>query len=364
MNVNLHNAPLTPLDDWMRRLLFLPERASTFSAEIDHLHYFVIGATMLGATGIFLASLFLYARYRRRPGVLRRELPGHPPTWFELAITIGPLSLFLLWFFMGFPTFVRMETPPPNSMNIYVMAKKWMWKFAYEGGPNAINTLRVPAGRPVRLLLTSRDVIHSFYVPELRVKQDAQPGRTTQLWFNATRTGTYDIFCTEYCGTGHSTMRGQVEVMEPAEFDKWMTTQRQGLAGRQDFGGPVDPEIPTQLTLVQQGRKAAADLECLKCHTVDGTSHIGPTWLGLYHRNERLTNSTEVFVDEAYLTKSMMDPMADLVLGYAPVMPTYQGKMTAPQTAAILEYIKSLQDDRLAQAPNPGPVYEPINNLR
>lgn len=364
MNTTLHNHPLTPLDDWMRRLLFLPVRASTFSGDIDHLHYFVIGATMIAATAIFAAAIFLLARYRRRPGVPRREIPHHPPLWFEVTIIAGPLSLFLLWFFLGFQTFIEMETPPANSMNIYVMGKKWMWKFAYEGGPNAINTLRVPAGRPVRLLMTSRDVIHSFYVPELRVKQDVQPARTTQLWFNADRVGTYDIFCTEYCGTGHSTMRGQVQVMEPADFDKWMSAQRAGLTARQDSGGPIDPEDIGHLTLVQQGRKAAAELECLKCHTIDGTQHIGPTWLGLYHRNERLTNNTEILVDEAYLTKSMMDPMADIVMGYAPVMPTYQGRMTGPQAAAIVEYIKSLQDDRVAQAPNPGPSYEPINTLR
>ena len=254
-------------------------------------------------------------------------------------------------------------------MNIYVMGKKWMWKFAYEGGPNAVNTLRVPTGRPIRLLMTSRDVIHSFYVPELRVKQDLQPGRTTQMWFTPTRVGTYDIFCTEYCGTGHSTMRGQVQVMEPAAFDKWMTAQRQGLTLRQDSGGPVDvDEATSTLTMAQQGKKSR---HRPRVHEVPHRGRhprtSAPTWLGLYHRNERLkgTNeTTEIFVDEAYLTKSMMDPMADIVLGYAPVMPTYQGKMSGPQAAAIVEYIKSLQDDRIAQAPNPGPSYEPINNFR
>jgi cytochrome c oxidase subunit 2 len=361
---NQPNLPLSPADDWMRQMLFLPPRASTFSADIDHLHYFVIGMTMAIATAIFLASILLYVKYQRRPGVPRREVPHHPPLWFEVSIMAVPLAFFLLWFFMGFRTFIQMETPPADSMDVYVMAKKWMWKFAYEGGPNAINTLRVPAGRDVRLLMTSRDVIHSFYVPELRVKQDVVPGRTSQLWFNANRLGTYDIFCTEYCGTGHSTMRGRIEVMDPAEFDQWVSAQRQGIALRQDMGGPVDPEELGAITMVQLGKKVASDQECFKCHTIDGSAHIGPTWLGLYHRNERLTNGTEILVDEAYLTKSMMDPMADIVLGYAPVMPTYQGKMTAPQTAAIVEYIKSLEDDRIAQAPNPGPAYEPINTLR
>jgi len=349
---------LAPLDELMRKMLFLPERASTFAAEVDHLHYFIITLTMISSTGIFLGALLLYAKYRRRAGHRLAEAV-HPPAWFEVSILVVPGIFFLLWFFMGFKGFVRMTTPPADAMDVYVMAKKWMWKFSYPDGPNSINVIRVPAHRPVRLLMTSRDVIHSFYVPELRVKEDVLPSRTTQLWFNATTPGRYEILCAEYCGTGHSTMRGVLDVMEPVEFDEWMQTQRMGLASRQDMGGPLNPDDESIGTLAQQGRKAAAELECFKCHSIDGSAHIGPTWLGLYHRNERLTDGREIFVDEAYLTRSMMDPMAEIVAGYAPVMPTFQGRMTAPQTAAIIEYIKSLQDDRIAQQKNPGPVYEP-----
>jgi cytochrome c oxidase subunit 2 len=347
---------LAPLDELMRKMLFLPERASTFAAEVDHMHYFIITMTMITSTGIAVAALMLYAKYRRRAGHKLAEAV-HPPLWFEISILFVPLAFFLLWFFMGFQTFVQMNTPPADAMDIVVTGKKWMWEFAYPDGPNAINVVRVPAHRNVRLLMTSRDVIHSFYVPELRVKEDVLPARTTQLWFNATKPGRYEILCAEYCGTGHSTMRGVLDVMEPVEFDEWLQTQRMGLASRQDMGGPLNPDETG--TLSDQGRKAAVAHECFKCHSVDGSAHIGPTWLGLYHRNERLTDGHEIFVDEAYLTRSMMDPMADIVAGYAPVMPTFQGRLSAPEASAIVEYIKSLQDDRIAQQKNPGPVYEP-----
>jgi cytochrome c oxidase subunit 2 len=349
---------LEPLDNLMRKMLFLPERASTFAADIDHMHYFIITMTMITSTGIAVAALLLYAQYRRRPGHRLAEAV-HPPLWFEVSILVVPLAFFLLWFFMGFQGFVRMNTPPADAMDIVVTGKKWMWKFAYADGPNSINVIRVPAHRNVRLLMTSRDVIHSFYVPELRVKEDVLPGRTTQLWFNATVPGRYEILCAEYCGTGHSVMRGTLDVMEPVEFDEWMQSQRAGLASRQDMGGALNPEEATNGTLVEQGRLAAVQHACFRCHSIDGSAHIGPTWLGLYHRNERLSDGREIFVDEGYLTRSMMDPMADIVAGYSPQMPTFQGRLTAPEAAAIVEYIKSLQDDRLAQQKTPGPVYEP-----
>ncbi len=345
-------APPSAYDELMRQILFLPERASTIAEEIDDLHYQVWWVTTVVAVIILVVSIYLMFKYRRRHGVKRTEVGPHPPAWFEAAIYLVPLVVFLFWFVIGFRTVVKLQEPPANAMDVYVMGKKWMWKFAYEGGPNAINILRVPAHRPVRLLLTSRDVIHSFYVPEFRIKEDVPVAHTNQVWFEATKVGTYDIFCTEYCGTGHSIMAGKVQVMEPADFDAWLEGQRKGDALRQDSGGPLsslDPSDQT-LTMAKEGKKAAAQLQCFMCHSVDGNRGIGPSWKGLYHKREKLT-SGEIFVDEAYLTKSMMDPMADLVLGYAPVMPTYQGRMTGPQGAAIIEFIKTLSDDRLAQAP-------------
>jgi cytochrome c oxidase subunit II len=348
--------PASAFDAVMRKILFLPEPASTIAEEIDHLHFQIWIVTTLVAVAILTLGGWFAFKYRRRAGVQRTELGPPPRLWFELGIYLVPLTVFVAWFVVGFQSAVKLQEPPADAMNVYVVGKQWMWEFAYEGGPSAIGTLRVPAHRPVRLFLTSRDVVHSFYVPELRVKEDAPVAHTNQIWFEATRVGTFDIFCTEYCGTGHSVMRGKLQIMEPLEFDRWIAEQRRGLALRQDSGGPLDPLGSATLTMAQEGKRASEELRCFKCHSIDGRRGIGPSWKGLYRSHEKLSDGREVTVDDAYLTRSMFDPMADLVMGYASAMPTYQGTMTGPQAAAIVEYIKSLQDDRLAQTASPGPI--------
>jgi len=235
-----------------------------------------------------------------------------------------------------------------------------MWKFAYPGGPNAIDTLRVPAGRPVRLLITSRDVIHSFFVPALRIKQDALPGRYTQTWFNATQPGRYEIFCAEYCGLSHSSMLGELVVMPAAEFDQWLSDQRRGISVAQDSGPGGGAPVRPASNLVEEGRRVASEQGCLKCHTVDGTRHIGPTWTDLFGRDEKLATGKSVHADESYLTKSMMDPSADIVAGYQNVMPTYQGKLSPPDAAAIVEFIKSLRTSAVGSGPSEPPAYESV----
>jgi cytochrome c oxidase subunit 2 len=245
-------------------------------------------------------------------------------------------------------------------MDVYVQAKKWMWQFAYPGGPNAVNVLRVPSGRPVRLLMTSRDVIHSFYVPEFRTKQDVLPGRYTETWFEAVQPGRYQILCAEYCGAGHSVMRGEVIVLKPEEYEDWLSAQRRGLAERQD-GAPTALDFaPAIGNFVDQGRRLAQEQGCLKCHTIDGTRHIGPTWLDLYHRKEKLQDGSTINVDEAYITESMMDPLAKVVAGFQPVMPSFENKLAGPEVAAIVEYIKSLQSDAVRTGASEGPAYAPV----
>jgi cytochrome c oxidase subunit 2 len=344
------------MNQLLRRLLFLPDQASTFARDIDRLHYFVILTTLVMSTAVGLTAIFFFIRYRRRS---ETQTTPHiePPMWMEALFVVVPLSFFLLWFFMGFHEFVRQQTPPSDAMDVYVMGKKWMWKFAYPDGPNAINVLRVPAGRNVRLLMTSRDVIHSFYVPEFRIKKDVLPGRYTDQWFNAVEPGRYQILCAEYCGAGHSIMRGEVIVMKPQEYEDWLALQKRGLASRQDVAVEDAPPIGD---LVEQGKRVAVEQGCLKCHSTDGSRHIGPTWLDLYHRREKLTTGALIDADEAYLTRSMMEPAVEIVDGYQPVMPSFEGKITAPETAALVEYIKSLQSDAVRPGPSEGPAYAPI----
>ena len=348
------------MNNLLRRLLFLPDQASTFARDIDTLHFFVILTTLTVSTLIGLTTIVFFIRFRRRSP--SQTTPHIEPSFLmEASFVTVPLLLFIFWWFVGFKEFIRQETPPSEALDVYVMGKKWMWKFAYPDGPNSINVLRVPAGRPVRLLMTSRDVIHSFYVPEFRIKKDVLPGRYTQTWFNAVEPGRYQILCAEYCGAGHSIMRGEVIVLKPAEYEEWLHAAHSSTLEAQQDGPPTALDYAPALgNLADQGRRLAEEQGCLKCHTVDGTRHIGPTWLDLYHRKELLKGGATVVVDEAYLTESMMDPAAKVVDGFQPVMPSFQGKLQGPEVAALVEFIKSLQSDAVRTGPSEGPAYAPI----
>jgi cytochrome c oxidase subunit 2 len=345
------------MNELLRRLLFLPEQATGHARAVDHLHYFVVLTTLAAFVAIFATALVFMVRYRRR----REDEPTpevQPAHWHEAAFVGIPLAVFLLWFAIGFPQYVELTRPPAGAMDVFVQGKKWMWKFAYPGGPSSADVLRVPAGRPVRLLITSRDVIHSFYVPELRVKQDALPGRYTQTWFQADRAGRHQIFCAEYCGLSHSSMLGELVVMPADEFDAWLAEQRRGEALAQDAArAPGEAPLPGG-TLVEQGRAVAAAQGCLKCHSVDGSRHIGPSFLDLYLRREKLSTGELVVADEAYLTRSMMDPAAQVAAGFQAVMPSFQGRLSPPEVAALVEYLKSLKTPAVRAGPSEGPVYE------
>jgi cytochrome c oxidase subunit II len=239
------------MNDFLRRVLFLPEQASSFAERVDGLHFFVIITTMIVSTAVGLTALGFFVRYRRRhPDETTRRIVS--PVWLEVLFVVVPLAFFLTWFWMGYRDFVTLATPPKDATDIYVMGKQWMWKFSYPGGPSSVSVLRVPAHRPVRLLLTSRDVIHSFFVPEFRIKMDAVPGRYTQTWFTAVKPGRYQVLCAEYCGTQHSMMRGEVVVLEPSEFDDWMEQQRLAPLDRQDMAPALAERIPLGASLIEE----------------------------------------------------------------------------------------------------------------
>jgi cytochrome c oxidase subunit 2 len=217
-------------------------------------------------------------------------------------------------------------------MVVYVTAKQWMWKFTYLDGRASMDTLTVPVGRPVELMMTSRDVIHSFYVPAFRLKHDVVPGRYYAMWFEATMPGTYDIDCAEYCGLDHSRMLGTVRVLDAADYAAWLESTTPG------------PETD----LVARGRDVATRRACVACHTLDGQRHIGPSWVALYGSTVALRDGRRIVADETYLTRSMMDPSAEVVDGYQPVMPSYRGILDQPEVAALVELIKSLRDAPVA----------------
>ena len=340
--------------DFLRKVLFLPEQASTAAPEIDHLHYFVIITTFVASIAVGLTAVFFFIKYRRRSEF--QKTPHIEATWWmETLIILTPATFFLVWFGLGFTQLVRIQTPPPNTLDVYVMGKQWMWKYAYPGGPSAVETLHVPVGRPVRLLLTSRDVIHSFYVPAFRLKMDALPGRYTEMWFEVTKPGRYRVLCAEYCGTQHATMWGEIVAMPPEEFDTWLAEQRKAMADQQDQG-PA-PDYPgADSPMVREGWRVAAEKGCFKCHTTDGTAHLAPSFYGMYGSRRRTLTGQEVTVDEAYITESVMDPMAHIVVGYQPIMPSFRGLVTPAETASIVELIKSLQTHKVTTPE--APAYE------
>jgi cytochrome c oxidase subunit II len=332
------------MNEIIRKLLFLPEQASTFATRVDDLHFLVISTTLVTSFVIGTTAMVFYVLYRRRKP---HEYTPHvdPDLKAEVLFVGVPAVFFLAFFAIGFRDFVWVRTPPANAMDVYVQGKQWMWKFSYPDGPNGVNTLHVPAHRPVRLLITSRDVLHSFYVPEFRVKQDAVPGRYAQLWFEATKTGTYQVLCAEYCGLDHSMMRAQVVVHAPEEFDEWISSERRGRSHAQD-SQPVAREMPMfPGSMKVNGQRLAAEVGCFRCHTVDGTPHLGPTFKDMYLKHEKLADGSEVLVDDAYITESMMDPALRIVSGFPPIMPSFFGTLDGPDSAAILEYIKSLSSN-------------------
>ncbi len=234
-----------------------------------------------------------------------------------------PMFFFFAFFLGGALIYFHERTPPQGASEVYVVAKQWMWKIEHPEGPREINTLHVPLGKDVKLIMTSMDVIHSFYIPAFRIKQDVLPGRYSILWFRATQVGTYHLFCAEYCGTQHSGMIGSIIVQPEAEYQTWLN------------GGS------SSMPLAQTGEKAFAELGCVSCHRAD-TQGRGPLLAGIYGRPVALEDGRSVMVDENYLRESILDPGAKVVAGFKPVMPTFQGIISEEQLAALVAYVKSL----------------------
>jgi len=250
--------------------------------------------------------------------------------------SVIPFVIPMVIFFWGASIFFTISRPPDNALEIYVVAKQWMWKLQHMEGQREINELHVPLGRDVRLRMTSEDVIHSFYVPVFRVKQDVLPGRYTQIWFHPTKTGKYHLFCAEYCGTKHSGMIGWVYVLEPTEYQSWLS----GGAG--------------EGSLASRGETLFQDLACTNCHKADGTGRR-PSLVGLFGKTVEIERGQTITVDEAYLRESILSPQAKVAAGYQPIMPTFQGLVSEDQLLQLIEYIKSTANKNEAPASNPAP---------
>jgi len=297
-----------------------PQRASTAAGNVDALFIFLLIVSGLMSLLIFTAILYFAARYRRRQGVPAEQIEGSIP--LELTWSIIPLGVFLAIFFWGAVVYFKSRTPPRDSTEVYVVAKQWMWKMEHAEGQREINELHVPVDRDIKLIMTSQDVIHSFFVPAFRMKQDVLPGRYTVAWFRAIKPGTYHLFCTQYCGTQHSGMIGSIVVMEPAQYEAWMS------------GGSTGPLSAT-------GEKIFAELGCATCHRSD-TQGRGPNLQGVFGKPVLLEDGRMVNADENYVRESILDPGAKVVKGFKPIMPTFQGIVSEEQLNALVAYVKSL----------------------
>jgi cytochrome c oxidase subunit 2 len=313
---------------WLTNSALFPREASTIAPYTDALYFFLLLITVVGLVLVGALVFGFSIRYRKERSAVATQVEGS--TLLEATWTIIPLALFLVCFVWGALLYFRIYNPPTNAMNIYVVGKQWMWKAEHPGGQHEINNLHVPMGVPVQLTMISQDVFHSFSIPDFRVKREVIPGRYTTVWFEATTPGTYHIFCTQYCGTKHSGMIGEVTVLTPDDYKKWTESSTSGMS------------------LAQNGERLFASMGCNACHSGDAAAR-GPSLAGVYGSKLRLSNGSEVLVNEAYLRDAILNPSQHITAGYAPIMPTYQGQISEEGLIDLVEYLKSLKTNYRVQ---------------
>ncbi len=308
--------------------VWLPSQSSTMAGEIDTLLFFLYYMSVFFLALIVGIIVLFVVKYRRKgkPG-LTSSISGNRA--LEVLWTAIPTILVLIIFGWGFRDFLRLQIIPHDALEIRVSGIKWSWNMDYAEGANSVNELVVPVNRPVKLLMSSRDVIHSFFIPAFRVKMDVLPNRYTTLWFEANETGEFTLFCAEFCGQQHSLMRGLVKVLSVEDYAQWIQENSNILEG---------------LTAEEGGELLFNRNLCYTCHSNDGTAGNGPTWQGLYGTMEQLADGTEVLVDENYIRESILEPQAKVTAGYEPIMPTYQGILQEDHIDALIAYIKSLSN--------------------
>jgi cytochrome c oxidase subunit 2 len=311
---------------WFRNLL-LPIQASTQAADIDNLYIFITWVS--AAFFILIAGLiawFLISYRRKGPNDVTPHITHN--TNLEIAWSVIPLIICIFIFFWGFHGFMRANVAPGEAMEIQVTAKQWIWQFEYPNGTRTLNEIHVPIGKPVRLVMTSEDVLHSFFVPNFRIKHDIVPKRYTAIWFNPTVAGVHQVFCTEYCGKGHSDMLAKIHVDDEATYEKWL---EEG-----------DESMKT-MPLAELGKLVYETRGCSTCHNLDGTRSQGPSWKGIYGKTETMTDGQQVVVDENYIRTSIMEPQKMIVRSYEGIMPTYKGLLRERETLGVIEFIKTLK---------------------
>jgi len=330
----------------MPDLPFFPESASSVSGEVDALYLTWVGIAVFFSVLIAVLILVFFVKYRRRDRPVGRPLTISTLP-IEITWSVIPLIIVLAMFTWGAKVFFDLSIPPRDAVDFYAVGKQWMWKFQHPQGVREINDLHVPVGQPIRLTMTSQDVIHSLYIPAFRVKADVLPGRYTTVWFEPTKVGSYHIFCAEYCGTEHSKMGGTIHVMEQAQYDAWLASGGVGT------------------TLQASGAALFEQLACNTCHRLqdapapEGLAPRAPALEGIFGTEVALSTGRKVQVDENYIRESILNPRAKIVAGWQPIMPTYQGQVSEEQLNELVAYIKGLGQPQGDDAPPGSPASAP-----
>lgn len=329
----------------------LPLQGSDIAGKWDNLYNFLLWLSIFFFVVILIAMVYFAVKYRHQSGHKPKYLTGNMT--LEVVWTIIPTILLMIIFGWGYSVYHDMTQAPPDAYEIRVIGKQWLWQFQYDDGRMTTGELYVPLNRPVKLIMTSEDVIHSFFVPNFRIKQDVVPGMYTSVWFEATVPGKHQVFCAEYCGTAHSGMLAKVIVLEPTQWEAWKQGKQLGAipeAGQevaktdqlQMTQASVRTSLPAR-SLVAQGKKIFETKGCVSCHTTDGVSRIGPSLKGLYGSNVQLADNSVVKADENYIRESIENPQAKIVKGFNPVMPTFKGTIAEAEMNALIAYIKNLK---------------------
>ena len=312
--------------DWM------PEQASQWAAQVDWINNLITNISLVCLVLITGTMLFFAIKYRRRSDIAGKPISGEFITHnagLETVWTVIPSLVCVAIFFIGFRSYRETRLPPSNAMEIRVNAYSWSWQFTYPNGKKSNNELVVPLGKPIRLIMTSDKMIHSFFVPALRLKEDVYAGNYSYIWFTADREGEYHVFCAEYCGKGHSKMSAKLKVVPQNSFDNFLLDRKTG-------------EAPS-LSPAEKGKRVYANMRCSECHSLDGSKQIGPSLKGLAVTKKRgLSDGTKVDVDDNYLRESILNPVAKVVQGYKPEMPSFAERLSEEEIADLIAYLKTL----------------------
>lgn len=317
----------------------LPQ-ASTLAPKVDALYDFILWISVISFVATIGASIYFVFRYRRRTESDKTPyITGHPVA--ENALAVGLLVVVMAIFAWGWVDYKKIVYGPEGALEIQILGRQWLWQAEYDNGRTLVNELVVPKGAPVQLIMTSADVLHSFYVPDFRLKQDLVPGAYTKLWFEATEIGEHQVFCAEYCGTAHSQMLAKVKVLEPEEYAQWQAEWGQAQVAAATGGKKGATPL---VNMAEKGRQVFAQKGCVACHAVEkGKVLVGPSLFGIFGKQEILADGSKVAVDENYLRESLMDPQLKLVRGFPPLMPTFRGVLTDEEVNALVAYMKSLK---------------------